>query len=76
MPPKKASSKNKGKVNPWRSTKIAGGNTDSSQLTSGKQEEERNTETAQTGSMTKTKNFSRFTDTKNMGFDKPSEPCS
>ena len=47
------------------------GFTDSSQIS--KQEDERNTETPHTVSMTKTKQFgSRFTDTKNLGFDKGS----
>jgi len=42
-----------------------------------KHEDERNTGTPQTASMLKTKNFgSRFTDTKNMGFDKRSDHYS
>lgn len=77
--PKKAVGKQvaKSKLNPWRSTKINAGYTDCSQLQGSKQEQERATETPQTTSMLKTKNFgSRFTDTKNMGFDKPSEQFS
>lgn len=53
------------------------GYTDTSQLASSKHEDQRNTDTPQTTSMLKTKNFgSRFTDTKNMGFDKRSDNCS
>ena len=73
----KAASKSKNKVNPWRSTKVTGGNTDVSQLGTSKHEDERNTGTPQTASMLKTKNFgSRFTDTKNLGFDKRSDHYS
>ena len=48
-----------------------------SQLGTSKHEDERTTETPQTNSMIKTKNFgSRFTDTKNGGFDKRSDHYS
>ena len=72
----KKGKESKGKVNPWRSTKLSS-NTDNSQLGITKNEDERSIETPQTTSMIKTKNFgNRFTDTKNMGFDKPSDHYS
>lgn len=67
VPKKNAKAPVKSKPNPWRSTKMNGGYTDTSQLETSKHEDERATETPQTTSMLKIKN---------LGFDKRSDHFS